>query len=74
MTKKYDWLEEAVKAIREHFKTRNMAKGQPNKRVVLRRRFREQLPSGDITWSYTYGGETVFLTKKAYCCEVKTTY
>jgi hypothetical protein len=70
MIKKYDWLEDAVQAIREHFKSRNAARAQQGKRVYLRKRFKDLLPNGNMVYTYTYGGETVTLTKEAYCYKV----
>lgn len=66
MEKTYDWMEDAIEGIREHFRARNEARAQQGKRVYIRKRFVELLANGDMVYSVTYGGETVTLTNGAY--------
>lgn len=70
MEKTYDWMDEAIDAIREYFRNRNEARAQQGKRVYLRKRFVDLLPNGDTVYTITYGGETVTITKTAYSCKV----
>ena len=70
MNRTYEWMDDAIEGIREHFRTRNEARAQHGKRVYIRKRFVELLPNGDMVYSITYGGETVILTAGAYGCTV----
>jgi hypothetical protein len=66
MIKTYSWEKEAIEGIRTHFRNRNAARSRQGKRVVLRKRFADLRPDGDMVYTYTYGGETVTMISGAY--------